>query len=163
MAGAVGWEALPESQRPRPGNCWTLGIRQVLPVLFLTHPGKQSCCHENPELALGPSSPGHPSLCSTLFFHRLSKWYPSHQVHLPQEVVYPSFLPSLALLDLGTTHACSLPWSCIFPHQPFPLGVFLVSGILLGSLKKKKKKDFCSQIISGNTKWLLFCRTCQSL
>lgn len=161
MAGVVGQEALPESQRPGPGYGWVLGTRQVLPGPLLTNPVRQSCCHENPGLTLGPSplqaAPPSTVPLSSLCI-QITPVLPSPP---SQEAVHPPLLPSLALEGPPMTYVCGLSWSIILPHQPFPLGVFMVGGLLSGSIPPKK-------ISIVKSIWeipddFFFCRTCQSL
>lgn len=127
MAGAVGWEALPGPRRPRPGHPCGLGTRQAAPGLSLSHPGKQSCCPRAQSWlwAAAPSRPPLPLQCPSLPL-TVSKWHPSHQVHLPQEAALQPPFPgrhfwAWALSPCAASHgaAASLRGS-ITPRQPPP-------------------------------------------
>ena len=154
----VGWEAFPEPRKPRPSYHWVLG---TIPSLSLSHPGKQRCCHENPELALGPS-PLQAVPPSAVPFSSTDRPNGTH----PTKSTSPRKSPIHASFPLWHFWTWMLPMFVVFHEQQrhstsaLRLLSFPVSGISLGSLQKI---DFQGQIILGNTKWFLCFGTCQNL
>lgn len=142
-----GWrEALPESQRPRPGD-------HKGPPRSLPQPpsaAEQSCCHKKPGLALGPDPlQTHPP--STVPFSSTDGPNSTHPPNPPPPENYPSILLSLP----GTSRPTHRPMFVVSFHNRPSHWLFSWS---VGHIirKSSSKRDFRGQISLGNTKKFLF-------